>query len=226
VSSDLKTLIFDLDGTLADTLSDLHNAINEALRQIDRPEVSRQYTQKAVGPGKAAFLKAVLPEGDDNIEVQFLECFRKIYWDNCLKETSLYPGIDRVLNRFSDRKLAVATNKPRHFSEKILSGLGVLSFFQLIVGPDDVTHAKPHPEMLFKILNNTDSQPSSTLFIGDTVEDMKAGKSAGLKFCRAPYGYGSRFHLEEIQPECSIFRPVDLMDMVPAFAQKDLYYEN
>ena len=214
MSTEITTLIWDLDGTLADTLPDLHSSINAALKRVNRPEVSLHNTQMAVGPGKEAFLKAVLPDRDEQTETQFLEIFRTIYWDNCLNKTALFPGIDSVLDRFSDKKLAVATNKPLHYSEKILSGLGARSFFQLIVGPDDVSRAKPYPDMLLKILKHTGSEPSSTLFIGDTIQDLKAGLSAGVPFCRAAYGYGKHFYLEE-QNYRSIDKPLDLMDMIP-----------
>ena len=180
---------------------------------MGRPEVSRKVLQKAVGPGRETFLQTVLPNGDEEAENRFITSFREIYWDNCLNETTLYPGMERVLGRFSDRMLAVATNKPRAFTEKILNGLGIYRFFTTVVGPDDVTHAKPNPEMLLKILEETGCHAASALFVGDTVEDMKAGHSAGVTFCRAAYGYGDFFHLEKTKPDCILSKPADLLKL-------------
>ena len=209
-----STLIFDLDGTLVNTLPDIHKSLNTALKRLGKAGKSLEVTKNAVGPGKEAFMQAILPESTDEEEIEFLKSFREIYWEHCLDKTHLFLGMEKVLDHFKDKILAIATNKPRVFVEKILKGTGIYDRFHLIVGPDDVSYSKPHPEMIFKVLAETGSKTPETVFIGDTLEDMRAGLGANVSFCRAQYGYGDHFHLESSKPDWTIKDPVELMQII------------
>jgi len=206
-----RTLIFDFDGTLVDTLPDIFAALNTALRQMARPELSLEETAKLVGPGREAFIHSVIPDGDEDSVTRFLDMFRDAYWANCLETTRVFPGMASVLEHFSDRILAVATNKPLNFIEKIMRGVGIHEYFHTIIGPEHVKKVKPDPEMLLKVLEETSSAPEASLFIGDTVEDMQASRRAGITFCRAAYGYGNHFDLADSKPDYLLKRPADLI---------------
>ncbi len=211
MENQFDTVIFDLDGTLVDTLSDLHEAINGALKRLALPPVSLAQAKKAVGPGKEEFLKTILQDDGSSKGTLFLETFREFYWDNCLNRSALFPGIARVLEGLSPRILAVATNKPNRFTEKILTGLHVRPFFSVVLGPDDVTYAKPHPEMIRKVLDLTSGDPARTIFIGDTKDDMQAARGAGVRFCSAFYGYGHFSPDDLLHADCGVQSPAELL---------------
>ena len=214
MNKSFKTIIFDLDGTLANTLPDVRNNINRALEEMGQSVLSEEQTRSAIGPGSEQFLDAVLPESDNLKKQEFLSRFRNHYWNHCLDLTRLFPGMDAVIQSLSDYHLAVATNKPRKTSEKILDGLGVRNAFDTIVGPEDVRHVKPHPEMIINIITRLDGTPSQTLFIGDTDKDMLAGRGAGVALCGAEYGYGDKDALKKQNPDYMIREPKDLLEII------------
>ena len=214
MSSRYQTVIFDLDGTLVDTLKDVSDAINHALEIMGHPPIPEEEARRVVGPGKDAFIAAVFKDVPDPDEKTFLKTFRDRYWDHCLENTTLFTGLDEVIQSNDGRSLAVATNKPIRFTERILSGLGIRECFDIVLGPDDVTHAKPHPEMIVKIMESTGAKPHSTIFVGDTDKDMLAGRGAGVSICGVRWGYGDRTVLESIRPDFLIDNPTELLDIL------------
>jgi len=110
--------------------------------------------------------------------------------------------------------LAVASNKPSRYTERILTGLAVRDRFTVILGPEDVTHTKPHPEMIIKALAVLNTKSENTLFVGDTQMDLDAGRGAGVPFCLARYGYGDEAFFTSTNSEYSINKPVDLLNIV------------
>lgn len=203
-------IIFDLDGTLADTLPDVAAAINAARKEMNRPPLSPDQIRKAIGPGKDDFLRAVFPDTERPDEGLFLNLFRSHYWDHCLDNTALFPGMDTVLESL-DCPLAVASNKPRRFIEKILEGLNIIGKFQTRLSADDVEEAKPHPEMILRILRIHGVNPERSLMVGDTDKDILAGQRAGTQVCAVRYGYGSLEMIRLLEPDYLIETPMDLL---------------
>jgi len=199
---------------MADTLQDVRSCINLALEEMNRPVLSEIQAKSAIGPGSDQFLDTILPDGTDEDKNLFLSRFRSHYWNHCLDHTRLFPGMETVLNSLKKENVAVATNKPGKATEKILDGLGVLQRFNRILGPEDVNHVKPHPEMIVRVLEQLNSKPSQTLFVGDTDKDMLAGRGAGVVRCAAMYGYGDRSALEKQGPEHMIHKPIELMEII------------
>ena len=209
-----STVIFDLDGTLADTLQDVGNAINESLRHLGFPPLSIEQIRKAIGPGKDTFIQRIFPDVENPDYSSFIRYFREVYWDHCLDRTRLFDGIISVLERLKDCGLGVASNKPRRFSEKILQGLGVRDRFQTVLGPEDVKHSKPHPEMVTKAIEVLGGRPSKTLFVGDTDHDMLAGRDAGVRICAVRYGYGEWESLRRQKPDFIANSPAEVIDII------------
>jgi phosphoglycolate phosphatase len=208
------TVIFDLDGTLVDTVADVTAGVNHALEILGFSPLSVEEVKKAVGPGKEEFVRILFPD-DANPDVEsFLTLFREFYWDHCLDKTDLYPGMKDVLTGLRDRKLAIASNKPSRFTIKILEGLGIREWFQVVLGPEDVLHAKPHPEMILKVISSMDAYPYKTLLVGDTDKDMLAGRGAGVSLCGVEYGYGLPGELSRVKPEFIITVPSDLLGIL------------
>ena len=208
------TIIFDLDGTLLDTAQDVLKAINHALLLLDRNPTDLDQVKRAIGPNKDTFLNAVLPGASPEAMDIFISHFRMFYWDHCLDDTQLFPGMEHVLNGLAGKTLAVATNKPRKYSVKILEGRQILDRFRCVVGPEDVSHPKPHPEMIVNIMKSVEATPSRTLIVGDTEQDMRAGRSAGVGLCCVRYGYGDLDRIRQINPEYFIERPEEILEIV------------
>ncbi len=207
------TIIFDLDGTLADTAPDVLRAVNRALEKMGVQPISFDQVKRAIGPGKEEFLRTVFPEAGEHGLRMFLTTFREIYWEHCLDRTKLFPEMNTVLERVKDRTLGVATNKPKAFTEKILGGLGVRDLFGEVVGPEDVTHTKPHPEMIVRILERLGGNPSRTVLVGDTDKDVLAGRGAGVRVCGVRYGYGTAEEIALQKPDFLVDVPLELLEI-------------
>jgi 2-phosphoglycolate phosphatase len=208
------TLIFDLDGTLIDSAPDVHFSVNCALKEMAAPLISRDEIKRAIGPGQDGFLKVIFPEVQKPDIHQFISIFRKYYWDHCLDQTALFPGIQTLLSTLSDTQFAIASNKPKAFIERITTGLNVLDRFGCVVGPEDVEHVKPDPEMVVKVLELCKCKPDRALLIGDTDRDIMAGRAAGVRVCGVKYGYGDIHEIELQKPDFLIDHAEELLDIV------------
>ena len=214
MAKSFDTIIFDLDGTLADTIFDVRDAINQSLDRMGFPPISMEQARKTVGPGRNEFIRAIFKDIKNPDVDKFIAAFREIYWDHCLDQTRLFTEMGNVLANLDDLKLLVATNKPKVFSEKILTGLGIANRFEQVICPEDVTHAKPHPEMIVKGLEMVGGKPSRTLMVGDTANDLKAGRGAGVALCGVRYGYGITEDLVNMNPDFLIDLPSELLEIV------------
>lgn len=190
-----KLVIFDLDGTLVDTVTDVHISLNLALKQIGLPEISIDAAKRAIGPGPDEFLIHVL--GKDNLHLQneFREAFRPIYWEHCTDHATPFEGIVPLLKSLRDHgvKLAVATNKARPGTQPMLKALNLNTYFDAVLSRDDVKRPKPHPEMLLKACELVDVEPAEALMLGDTDNDILAARDAGIPSCVALWGYSHHF---------------------------------
>ncbi|MCD6117493.1 HAD-IA family hydrolase [bacterium] len=207
-------MIFDLDGTLADTFPDVSAGINHAVRKMGRPELTEEQMRSAIGPGGDEFIRAVLQESGDSDKKVFLEFFREYYDIHCLDSTLPFSGIRDVLSSLSSVCLTVATNKPRNHAKKILSGLNLDAYFKAVCTPDNGVKEKPDPEMLFSLLDTFGVEPHRVLLVGDTERDITAGRRAGVKVCGVKYGYGDSGMLQNLKPDYLIDSPAELLDIV------------
>jgi phosphoglycolate phosphatase len=214
VKHSFHTLIFDLDGTLIDSASDVIDSVYFALGEMGAPLIRREAIKKVIGPGRDAFFKAVFPDGRKKEFNRFISIFREYYWEHCLDQTTLFPGVSQVLSKIKDQKLAIASNKPKLFIEKILTGLHIRDRFHCVVGPEDVRQAKPDPEMIDKILDLCDGLSLKTLLIGDTDKDMMAGRAAGVRVCGVRYGYGDEHDLESQNPDFMVDQAEELISII------------
>jgi 2-phosphoglycolate phosphatase len=214
MKSSFDTLIFDLDGTLIDSAPDVHFSVNCALKEMGAPLISRDEIKRAIGPGQDGFLKVVFPDGKKADVHRFIPIFRKYYWEHCLDQTVLFPGIQILLSTLTDTQFAIASNKPKAFIERIMTGLNILGRFRCVVGPEDVEHVKPDPEMVVKVLELCGCVPDRALLIGDTDRDIMAGCAAGVHVCGVKYGYGNIHEIEIQKPDFLIDRAEKLLDIV------------
>jgi phosphoglycolate phosphatase-like HAD superfamily hydrolase len=210
-----RALVFDLDGTLVDSFSAIHQSLVKAMHSAGDEPWDLKTTKMHVGWGFESLLeKAVGPAKRDAA----LDVFREQYARICLSKTYLLPSVSETLQQFQDRgyRMAVATNKHSDFSSRILRHLGMFSYFLFVLGPNDVVHPKPHPDMLEGLMKRMDVERSETLYIGDMPLDVKTASHAEVDCLLVATG---PYSLETLSIECNV--PVvahfaDILDYLKA----------
>jgi len=205
LESELNVLIFDLDGVIINSGADIANAVNHTRRLFDRPLLSNDEIISYVGYGAEALIRCSFKECSEDLIQKALPLYLQYYLDNAMIETSLYPNVKETLEDLKERrediKIALVTNKPEVITEKILAGLGVRQYFDLIVGPESVKKMKPDPEGIIKVLNTLGRSSKQAVMIGDSHIDIEAGRCAGTKTCGAAYGLGDKEELIKSNPD-------------------------
>lgn len=188
----LKAVFFDLDGTLLDTAPDFDVVLNRLCETHGRPAIPYQQVRATVSNGARALITLAfgLREGEQNFEDLRLELL-DLYLNHLAVKTVPFDGILQLLAQIETANLAwgVVTNKPRLYTEAILSALSLSHRCQAVICPDDVTHTKPHPEPLFLACEKIPCTPSEAIYIGDHRRDIEAGQNAGMTTIVAAYGY-------------------------------------
>jgi phosphoglycolate phosphatase len=187
-----RLAIFDLDGTLVDSLDDLHASVNHALGVVGLPARSREEVRGYVGEGARLLLaRAVSPQ--DHLLEPALAAWRAHYAAHCLDHTRTFPGIEALLAG-AGRRLAVHTNKPGAMARKILDGLGLLPRFAAVVGGDEAPR-KPDPTGVLEILARVGAAPRDAVFVGDSRVDVETARAAGVSLVAVTWGLASRADL-------------------------------
>lgn len=194
-------IIFDLDGTLADTKKDIAASVNLTLREIGLPEKSAALIYSYVGSGIRRLIQQAVGEEEGERFKAAMAVFRKHYLAHLLDTTKLYPGMDGVLAHFKSKKKAVVTNKAQLYTDKLMSGLKITDRFDLILGGDNGYPLKPDPKMLLKVLEMLSADPKRTVMIGDGLHDIHAARAAGIAVCAVAYGLGDPEELRRARPD-------------------------
>jgi phosphoglycolate phosphatase len=207
-------IMFDFDGTLADTKEDIAASANYLLGQKGMAAKSIEEIASYVGDGLPALLRRLLRAEDDEVIADAIEIFRGHYFDHCLDKTKAYPGVEETLNRFSNRTLAVVTNKPKNFTDKILDGLGLTHHFVTVVGGDSAYARKPSPEAFLAVLEALMIPAGRALVVGDSPNDVNGGRAAGCATCAVTYGLSTRESLEAASPDFLVDAFPQLLDVI------------
>jgi phosphoglycolate phosphatase len=187
-----RLAVLDLDGTLVDSLDDLHVSVNHALAAVGLPARSREEVHGFVGEGARTLLaRAVAPH--EHLVEPALAAWRPHYEAHCLDRTAAYPGIPALLAG-ARRVLAVHTNKPGSLARRILDGLGLLSRFAIVVGGDEAPR-KPDPTGVREIMARVGAAPHETVFVGDSRVDVRTARAAGVALVAVTWGFGTRAEL-------------------------------
>jgi len=206
-----RTIIFDLDGTLVDTAPDVRDCANRVLAEMGLPRVSLAKARHSVGPGSMGFTRVILPPTHWDRSEEFIQRFQQLYKDRLLVKTRLFPYVESLLEALSDRQLIIATNKRKIFTLPILEGLGIRHYFREVIGPEDVNHNKPQPDMILQALMLTQTPKEQTLMVGDTENDILSAHAAGIKVCAVSWGYAPKSLLKRMKPDFIIDQPLHLI---------------
>lgn len=209
-----SVLIFDLDGTLVDSKRDLTASVNHIRHQFDLPVLTEQEIARFIGDGALMLIRrAIGPKATESNVQSGLQMFLSYYRAHMLDCSTLYPGVRETIERLTDCKLAVLTNKPVHFSCAMLDGLGIYHHFAAVYGGNSFDHKKPDPVGIFQILSDTKGNRERTWMIGDSAVDVLTGRNAGVKTCGVTYGYATET-FRDVPPDFVIDNFSDLEALV------------
>ena len=209
-----KLFIFDLDGTLVNTVVDLNAAINYGLKNNNFPTVSIEQTAKAIGNGIATAVYRCLPEGSSEEEhVKVLSDFRKYYREHYLDNSKPYPKMVETLTMLKNRGylLAVATNKIDEVATKMINAL-FPNIFDFVQGDLPEFPKKPDPYLLNKVINKFSVDKSDVVYVGDSEVDIETAINAGVKLILVDYGYHRNEEFLEDNRGHHINSPEELLD--------------
>ncbi len=189
----VRTLVFDLDGTLVDSVPDLADAARRLLARRGLAAVSDAELTAMVGDGAAVLVRRIFAHHgtvpDDAAQGEFLAD----YTAHATDRTRPYPGVADGLARLRDAgwRLAVCTNKPAGPARHLLAGLGLLGHFAALTGGDSFPVRKPDPDHVRRTLALAGGEPARAAMVGDSAHDIAAGRGAGLRTIHAAWGYGT-----------------------------------
>ena len=199
----MKAVLFDLDGTLIDTAADFIRIIQSMCREQQRPVVDADSIRSQVSEGARAMVKLVYPELaiDDATFLAHRQDFLDRYGQQIVVETDLFEGMYPLLHMLEQHQIpwGIVTNKPRNLSESLLEALDLQQRCSVLVCPDDVTHAKPHPEPMFLAAKQLQIDPEQIIYVGDHPRDIEAGRNADMYTILAAYGYLPEQHRDDLQ---------------------------
>lgn len=193
------TVIFDLDGTLLDTLADLADSVNFALAAYGFPARTVQEVRSFVGNGVARLMELAVPAGRENSQYEAcLADFRKHYSANMQNKTEAYAGIMETLAQLKagQYKMAIVSNK-FDAAVKELNSVYFAEYIQVAIGEASGVAKKPAPDTVFKAMQELGASKGSTVYIGDSEVDVKTAKNAGVTCIGVTWGFRDRAVLEE-----------------------------
>lgn len=215
----IRAVIFDLDGTLLDTIEDIANAANEALATLGFPPHDVAAYKRLVGEGMESLVRRALPEDrrdDPGLLGGAVEAMREVYGRRWDEKTRPYPGVEPLLDGLTDRKLpfAILSNKPDGFVKmcvgKCLPGRG----FAAVRGVVEGVPRKPDPSGALAIARALGLDPARVLFLGDTSTDMRTAVAAGMIPAGALWGFRDRAELETHGARHLLGHPLDLLELL------------
>ncbi len=203
---EIGTIIIDLDGTLVDSAPDLADALDELLQERGLDPIGLDGARKLIGHGIVNLVRKALELRGLAITPDLLEIaatrFRELYAKRLPAKAVAYPGVMDVLKtlKAENWRLVVCTNKLETFSRKILEGLGLAAFFDVIAGPDTYGVAKPDPQHLLRTLPENMPPGYKKIMIGDSEVDVETAHAVAIPVIAVTYGY-SKIPLAQLKPQ-------------------------
>lgn len=211
-----KAIIFDLDGTLTDTIVDLKESTNYALREMGWPERTLEEIKQFVGNGVRRLMEQATPSNIN--ELEFEECFaifQEHYIDHCQDHTDLYPGIKELLETLKEKgyKMAIVSNKMQagvnELQKRFFKGI-----IDVAIGEKRGVRRKPFPDMVNIALEKLEVKAEETIYVGDSEVDMATARNAGIPCISVLWGFRDRDFLREIGAFQMVETPQEILELV------------
>ncbi len=206
-----RLLIFDWDGTLADSEQHIVAAAQSAIDTLGLPTRSHEQVRAIIGLAMSEACQALFQDMSKSQESRFIACYREYYLRNTATPVPLFPGAAATLRELAEQRyqLAVATGKGRRALDRDIASHGLDAFFSTTRCADDAP-SKPHPQMLVDIIEELDVASTEALMIGDTVYDMEMARNAGVAYVAVSSGVHDRQRLLEFDPLALLDSVADL----------------
>ena len=212
----IDTIVFDLDGTLLNTLEDLTDSVNHAMRQFQLPEHTIEEIRTFVGNGAAKLIERAIPEGRENASYgEILDVFRKHYQEHCEEKTGPYDGVREMLEQLHGDGycMAIVSNKPddavKQLYEKYFA-----AWVQAAIGEHPGTEKKPAPAMVYQALAELNADAACAVYVGDSEVDVATGTAAGTKTVSVAWGFRTEDQLRAAGASLIIRSPEELLGLI------------
>jgi phosphoglycolate phosphatase len=215
---DYKAVLFDLDGTLLDTLQDLTCVVNTSLGCLGFPTHTLEVFKYFVGDGREEMIRRSLPEDrrDPATMQKTVELVNREYNQHCADHTRPYPGIPELLDTLTQRgyTIAILSNKPDDFTKAMVSQLLPSWHFAAVAGASPALPIKPHPAGALKIARDLGLLPSDFLYLGDSDIDMKTALAAGMYPVGVTWGFRTAGEIQAAGAKVLINHPLELLPLL------------
>ena len=214
-----KACIFDLDGTLTNTLDSLVYSTNETLKEMKLPQITEDECRLFVGNGARVLMeKALSSSGVENLAKieEAMQIYGRIFDANCTYHVVPYEGITKMLESMKNQglKLAVLSNKPHKQAVHVVETIFGRETFQWIQGQIDTVPRKPNPTAVLQIAKKLGVSPAETMYIGDSEVDVATGKNAQMHTVGVTWGFRGRAVLENAGAESIVDSPKEIINMI------------
>ena len=216
----IDAVLFDLDGTLADTAPDLGGALNRLLQEEGRAPLPMPLLRPHVSNGSRGLIGAgfgLTPQDADYPRLQ--QRFLALYEQYICVGSQLFEGMAELLHDIENAKLrwGIVTNKPEKYTRKVVAGLGLEHRAACVVSGDSTPNPKPHPEPMLLACRLAGVNPQHTLYVGDDLRDVQAGHAAGIRTIVAAWGYlGDGLPVEQWNAYAIVAHPADVLGLIKA----------
>lgn len=212
-SRPLRAVLFDLDGTLADTAPDLVAAVARMRRRLDLPAVDLSGLPPLAGQGAVALMTAGIPELPDSQRREFVPAYLEDYRNHCWEASRTFDGVPDLLQRLMAMglKIGVVTNKLRMLAEPVIERAGWAGVIDALVAGGDCDHPKPAPDPVHRACRQLKIEAGEAVMVGDDRRDVEAGRAAGCRTVAAAWGYIGDEDPASWAGDRVIDRPIDLL---------------
>jgi len=213
----IELIIFDLDGTLVETRQDLTDAVNYTMLRFGYQPLSLEQVCGFVGDGIQKLIERSFPDFNTEEVKSAQQIFSDYYSVHLTDNSCLYPGIIDFLKQNRHLEMAVLSNKAHSFTEKLIRQLSIDSYFSVVLGNKDDIPRKPEPDAILYILEKLKKAKTQSIIIGDTKNDILAGKAAGIFTCAVTYGFRSKESLTPYNADFIVDTPLELLNLFHSF---------
>ncbi len=218
----IKAILFDLDGTLVDSIRDIATSINLTLSYFGYKSIHLNQCIRYVGDGITKLVSRAFGESvhndknytwDDKFLSRVVRKYKEYYSEHLFDTTTPYPGIKETLSNLNGISMAVISNKTYYYTFEILKHFNLHKYFDIILGGDSLEAKKPDPGPLLYVLESFSVQTSEAIMVGDSDKDILAGKAVKILTCAVTYGMRSEDELRKLNPDFVIHNFNELLDL-------------
>lgn len=214
--SKYKAIIWDMDGTLLDTLDDLKDSMNAALTEFGLPQRTRDEIRSSVGNGIMRLVELSVPGGKEHSQFEeIFSFFKEHYGKNCRNKTKAYDGLEKLLPELKagGLRMAIVSNKIDS-AVKELAGIYFGETIDVAIGETIGNRKKPYPDMVIEAMRILNAESGDTVYIGDSEVDLKTAKNSGLDCISVSWGFRSKQELQALGAKTIVDKPEELADFL------------